>query len=221
MVNKSTICYKSLGSRAVEIIKSRIIEGKYPQGSRLTEEKLASDFGVSRACIREAIMALETEGLVQKVHNKYTEVVKFDKKSVEDILMLRYAVEALSAEICIKKAIVPLDRLEKQVRKIVSISGEKGHNIRKYLQADLDFHEIIVYSSQNRLAIKVWNSLKSQMKVLLFSAISDILDTFGRIDAKGHRKIIKAFIISDIHEVTTLLRKHIEGAMSNICKNME
>lgn len=216
-ITGNKIHYSSIGSLAVNVLRKWIIEGKCPPGMRLTEEKLANDFGVSRACIREALMTLEDEGLVRKIRNKYTEVKRFEEKDAEDVLMLRYAIETLSAEICIKKDIVPLGKLEEQVRKIAAITagGTKSkHNIRKYIEADLDFHEIIVYTSQNKLSVRAWNSLRNQMKVLLFLAINSSAANFESFGVKNHSSIVRAFASSDIKRVASLLREHIDSVLS-------
>jgi len=205
--------YKSLSNLALDFIRSRIIEGDWPQGSRLKEEDLARSLGVSRACIREAFVSLEAEGLVRKVPNKYTEVIRFEEEDVEDIVMLRCAIEVLSAETCIRKGTVPLKELKRQVQKIESITSETTQNIRGYVEADLDLHEIIVYGSRNRRAAGIWNGIKSQMKTLLFSVIRSNCVRFRLASVEDHNVIVRALASSDVEGVRSVLRKHIEGTL--------
>src|SRR5262245_1526124 len=55
---------KTVVDLAVEELRDRILRGRYPEGSPLRQDALASDLGVSRIPIREALRQLEVEGLV-------------------------------------------------------------------------------------------------------------------------------------------------------------
>lgn len=53
-------------TKAYEMIRDRILNGAYPGGMKLVEERLAEEIGVSRTPIREAIRRLEQEGLIKR-----------------------------------------------------------------------------------------------------------------------------------------------------------
>ncbi len=60
-----TISNQSLADQARDLIRQAIYEGKIGPEERLTIERLAADFGISRTPVREALKALETDGIVR------------------------------------------------------------------------------------------------------------------------------------------------------------
>ncbi len=74
-----------LSAKAAEVLRDKIIKGEFPQGQKLIEEELSGMLGVSRACIREAVMQLENEGLI--VRTQYGEYALLQKgiQSVQSV----------------------------------------------------------------------------------------------------------------------------------------
>jgi DNA-binding GntR family transcriptional regulator len=84
--------------RAYEEIRQAIVEGRYSAGQRLVEKNLAEEFQVSRTPVREALRALESEGLVVSLPNKGAVVRSLSAQDVYDIYDLRVRLESLAAE---------------------------------------------------------------------------------------------------------------------------
>ena len=85
-------------ARAYEEIRQAIVEGRYGAGQRLVEKNLAEEFQVSRTPVREALRALESEGLVVSLPNKGAVVRSLSAQDVYDIYDLRVRLESLAAE---------------------------------------------------------------------------------------------------------------------------
>lgn len=205
------LVYQSLGDRAADHIRNLIIRNQLPPGTRLSEESFASDMGVSRACVREAFMRLESEGLVRRLRNRYTEVVELTSKDVEEIVALRCAIETLCAETCIKNENIPVDDLLKQIEIIASKSKEDDFDAMALMEVDFDFHEIIIRESGNSRALNIWNHLKAQMKVLLFAALENKDNALKLKGAELHRSIVDALVARDQVKVISLIKEHIDG----------
>jgi DNA-binding GntR family transcriptional regulator len=84
--------------RAYQEIRQAIVEGRYGAGQRLVEKNLAEEFQVSRTPVREALRALESEGLVVSLPNKGAVVRSLSAQDVYDIYDLRVRLESLAAE---------------------------------------------------------------------------------------------------------------------------
>jgi DNA-binding GntR family transcriptional regulator len=84
--------------RAYEEIRQAIVEGRYHAGQRLVEKNLAEEFQVSRTPVREALRALESEGLILSLPNKGAVVRSLSTQDVYDIYDLRVRLESLAAE---------------------------------------------------------------------------------------------------------------------------
>lgn len=93
-----------LRERVLDELRGRILNGSYLPGERLTEERLADDFGVSRSPVREALRVIATEGLVRINPRRGAEVSTPDPESAEDLLQVRSRLEPLAARLAAQRA---------------------------------------------------------------------------------------------------------------------
>ena len=89
---------KSLGEEIYTILKERIIRWEYLPYQRLTEQSLCEEFNVSRSPVREALKALEENGLIVKESNVGYEVVQPNLKDVFEYYEFRLALELFLVE---------------------------------------------------------------------------------------------------------------------------
>jgi DNA-binding GntR family transcriptional regulator len=208
-VPKNKLNNQSLSAKAADFIRSQIIQGKFEQGSRIVEEDLSNSLGISRACIREALHSLEVEGLVRRIRNKHTEIVKFENKDMEEVFLIRISLELLCAEACISKRTVPIDELKYQLNRIKEATQPNERNYIKRVEEDIKFHELFINASQNTRAISFWKSIRSQMLTMFYSLPEKNPDLFDLQSANNHMIIIQAFEKGDIAEVSHILKEHI------------
>ena len=87
-------------TEVIDALRRRICSGELKPGTRLQEHGLAEEYGVSRPRVRDALLALQQRGLVQREKNRSAVVAKLDLKRVFEILELRENLEGL----CVKLA---------------------------------------------------------------------------------------------------------------------
>ena len=80
-------------------LRSKIVSGHFPQGSALAEPVLAEHFHTSRAPVREALIALEREGLVTFEKTGRTRVRTIGAKDLREIMEARAALESMAASL--------------------------------------------------------------------------------------------------------------------------
>lgn len=83
------------------VLRERIITGQYSPDQPLSQLLVAEDLGVSRTPVREAFRLLEQEGLVVAEHNKRFKVASFSPSDLEDLYMLRIAVESAALRVSV------------------------------------------------------------------------------------------------------------------------
>ncbi len=215
--DKASIDKTPLGKKAADIIRQRIIKGDYSQGSRLIEEELAGEFEISRVCIRDAFLILESEGMVKREHNKYTKVLKLKPKDIEDLFRLRLALELLSIEICINNNRFPSEKLKHCLKEL-----EKNDvNSLEYVETDLNFHEAIIASAQNTYVINIFKSIKYQLMTLLFSLYNMFQEDFSIKGSRQHHKIVEFLEKGDIKNAQDFLKDHIQNNLDYVIKLSE
>jgi DNA-binding GntR family transcriptional regulator len=90
---------QSLSEQVYEHIKRLILSGRIQGGERISEEKVARQFGVSRTPIREALRRLEEYGIIRVKPRSYAEVVGLDPAEAEQLSVVRAQLETLSVRL--------------------------------------------------------------------------------------------------------------------------
>lgn len=89
--------------RVYENLRRALLEGRYAPGDRLVERKLAAELGVSRTPVREALRALEQEGLVYHMPHSGAVVARLDSQEVQEIYRIRAVLEGLAARMAAER----------------------------------------------------------------------------------------------------------------------
>src|SRR2546426_12550534 len=82
---------------ATELIREAIVDGRLAPGQRLKEEELARELGISRTPVREALLVLQSEGLVAAEPNRGATVRAHDAADLDDLHQLRALLEGYAA----------------------------------------------------------------------------------------------------------------------------
>jgi DNA-binding GntR family transcriptional regulator len=85
--------HKTISAAIVEQLRDAVLGGTYPSGAQLRQDALAVSFGVSRIPVREALLQLEAEGLVQIFPHRGAVVTGLSQAEVDDVFALRGLLE--------------------------------------------------------------------------------------------------------------------------------
>jgi DNA-binding GntR family transcriptional regulator len=80
---------QTIASQALEVLRSQILRGHFPDGEALRQDALAKQLGVSRIPIREALRQLEAEGLVTFTPHRGAVVSKLSLEEIDEVFALR------------------------------------------------------------------------------------------------------------------------------------
>lgn len=154
--------YLPLRDVVFNTLRQAILRGELKPGERLMEIQLANKLGVSRTPIREAIRKLELEGLVLMIPRRGAEVAEITEKSLRDVLEVRRALEELSVKLACERI------TEEQIEELKVAAKEfervlKNGDVTAYAEADVKFHDIIYYATDNQRLIALLYNLREQM----------------------------------------------------------
>lgn len=196
----------SLSSKIFNVLREDILDGKYGQGDKLVEVKLAEELGVSRTPVREGLKQLELEGLVENIPNKGFVVKGISSQDVSDILTIRLAIEGIAVEWAIDR--MDKDDLEemKEICELMEFYTLK-EDVEKILELNTQFHEVIYKSTKSRYLNLILKDFQQYMKGIRKKS----LKSPGRLEsAMGeHKEILDAFIKKDKQKAKEVLYKHI------------
>lgn len=221
-----------------EALRKAILSGQLRAGERLpAETELARQFSVSRPTIREALSALESQGLISKVpgagggsfvqtvdHHALGQVVQesmhnllsLGSVSFNEVSLVRQYLEVPAA------ALAARNRTEEDLEELNSIIAEqRTRSVDDPMIADLDarFHIAIARMSGNRILASLVYALHSESEPVSYL---DLSPDVGRDTFSQHRAIVKAISAQDpaaaekaITEHLTYLREHLKGRMDH------
>ena len=153
-------------------LRQAILTGELKPGERLMEIHLANKLGVSRTPIREAIRKLELEGLVTMIPRRGAEVAQITEKSMNDVLEVRRALDALCVELaCERITQEDMGRLKQACEAFEA--AVRTRDVKKIARADVELHDIIVQATGNQRLVQLIHNLSEQMYRYRFEYIKD------------------------------------------------
>lgn len=198
-------------------LRQAILTGELKPGERLMEIHLANRLGVSRTPIREAIRKLELEGLVTMIPRRGAEVAQITEKSMNDVLEVRRAMDALCVELaCDRITGKELEDLRHACEYFES--AVKTRDVKKIAQADVALHDIIVQATGNDRLIQLVNNLSEQMYRYRFEYIKDV-SQHERLVAE-HRIIYQGIVNQDKETASQAAKLHIDNQKKAIIRQI-
>lgn len=160
----SPIRQRHLWEQIADELRAAILSGEMAPGTRLITAELAERWGVSRGPVREALMALENEGIVVSTRRHGTVVGTTSIVDLEEVLSVREAVETFAAvEVCNLGDEISQADLRKLGDLLKKIEAEKEQG--KYEAArnhDFDFHQALVDLAGNSRFSGIYRQMLSQ-----------------------------------------------------------
>lgn len=153
---------------AYEELRKRIVSGDFPMGSRLNEVHLASDLGVSRAPVREAVRRLSEEGLVVERPHQGAVVRELDAAALVDLYNVRAAIEPLAIRLATRRG-MDTRPLQALVARMAAAAQSGDYSL--VARHELDFHSVICNNSGNEILIAIFRGLEGL--VLMGLALDD------------------------------------------------
>lgn len=200
--------YLPLRDVVFNTLREAILKGDLKPGERLMELQLASQLGVSRTPIREAIRMLEQEGLAVTTPRKGAEVAKMTLKGMEDVLEIRAALDELASQLaCQRITEEQLARLANKKRDF-EISLKTG-NVKAIAEADVNFHDVIYEATGNPKLVTMLNNLREQIYRYRVEYLKNEANYPTLI--KEHEEVYQSILSRDAEAATLAIRVHVEN----------
>lgn len=202
----------SVESIVLQTLRDAITKGAFYPGQPIDEGAVAKELKVSRMPVRQAMSALEVEGLVTKVPRKGTFVTSLDENDIHEIYTTRIVLEELAIVEAIKRYTdEDFDKLDRNTE----MKLEQMESYGDFLEIDKEFHNLLYSpSGWNRLT-RMINQLRNNTAMYRW-----IMAEFPkeRIEQSilDHKAILDACKKRDVAESTKLLRLHTEKTILKI-----
>ncbi|MBP2032652.1 DNA-binding GntR family transcriptional regulator [Clostridium algifaecis] len=192
---------------AYRVLKDNIMSLELKPGQSISETELAQELGISRTPIREVLMKLKEEHLIEVKPQIGTYVSLIDRRLVEEAFFMRYHLEKEAMKLaCTKFPEDKLIELEKSLMSQRLIAGKQKREI-EFHKLDIEFHGII-FSGVN--LEEVWNGiLKISTHYNRLRLIAEIKYS-NSITIEQHEKFVEVIKNNDFENAQSLVTDHLE-----------
>ena len=196
----------NLRAKAYNVLKNKIILFQLKPGDKIFEQDIAESLKTSRTPVREALLMLESEGLVTN-HERLGYIVrKLSAREVEEYLSLRETLELFAAPMIIKSITPPeLSSLEDNLRRAAECVGQK--NLSVIVTCENEFHDILYNSVRSGIFCETISHLVDKYRWL--RAISLKAPGAAQDSINGHKAMFKAIKKRDVSALKKLIHLHI------------
>ncbi|HEY8710646.1 MAG TPA: GntR family transcriptional regulator [Burkholderiaceae bacterium] len=199
---------KRLNSEAIVVtaLKRDIAQGTLAPGTPLLQDELAARFRMSRVPIRDAIKALEAEGMVEVLPNRTAMVVDHSRADIEEIFSMRAMLEC---DLLRRASALASAADHEAVSEIVAML-DAVRTGERFAQLDRELHEALYTPAFRPRQQEIVNRLGQQ--VARFYASSLELQGYFNECQGGHHEIVSAFLKRDSNGAVKALASHLRAA---------
>ena len=186
-------------------IRQSIVAGRIPPGTRLVEEELADQFGVSRSPVREALRHLEYDGLAQRLRRGMLVAVPFGEAEREDIHRIRVEMDRLAARLAVQRARPEdWDPAREAVAKLGAALADRSSPSAVSL-AHLEVHAAINWVAFGR---RLGGMMTRNLGIYLGLADMDYVQQSGYDPVEQHLELIDELASGDEPRALAAMDKH-------------
>jgi DNA-binding GntR family transcriptional regulator len=197
---------KSLTELAEDSIRQLIVSGAFALGEQLSEASLAAQLGISKTPVREALLRLRADGLIDIQPQRGTFVFSLTPEQVDDICRFRELIEvaALGAGMQARRPQL-VRELEANVQRMAE--AQAAADWRAIPLLDQAFHEVIVEQGGNAYLAQAYELVASKIRALR-SRLPDENDRVGHCQ-ENHAAIVRLIRKGDVARAQQALALHI------------
>lgn len=199
---------ESLADMAQRELRNAIIDGRLKLGDQLSEVRLSRMLGVSKTPVREALMQLRREGLVQIDPQRGTSIFRIKSAEIEQIAAFRKLLELSAARTIFAAGRDAACRAMGDVIAAMDAALAKG-DFLAYRRLDADLHMVIIEGAGNPYIVAAYGLISAKVGALRTRAHDDV-HVVDRSLAT-HRRLYELLVAGDEAAFCDLLGYHIEN----------
>ena len=199
-------------------IRDGILKGIYPAGSKLDQQTLANELGVSLIPVRESLRQLEAEGLVRIYPHRGAFVTELSLDELKEIYLIREVLEGLATELAVPNlsphTLEQLDHLIEQMEQATT-----AQDFEKLLELNQTFHFLIYEAAHKPLLLQMITSLWDRST--LYRRLYTYLPERAPQALAEHKEILAACKKGDAKSASQAVRNNVRQTVKGIMAKLE
>jgi len=199
-----------------KLIREAILNGEYQQGDRIPEEEISRKLGVSRTPVREAILILQQENLLE-VRPRYGVFVRsFSNEELIDLIQVTVVNHGLAAYLAAQRI---TDKQINQLRKLVrELEESKNLDWKTFRNNDRKFHSTIIKISNSPALSNILENQNSQIILARFYPVT--YPERANRSTEEHKEIVECLARRDPNSADKTMRNHINSALQDFVEKV-
>ncbi|MFB7269110.1 GntR family transcriptional regulator [Streptomyces sp. NPDC056244] len=197
---------RNLREEIIETLRAAVISGQLRPGVVYSAPSLAEQFGVSSTPVREAMLDLVREGLVEAVRNKGFRVTELSEQDLDDITHLRALIEIPTVRRIAEAGVDPavIERLRPLAAGIEDAA--RRQDLIAHVTIDMEFHLTLLGLTGNSYLVETVRSLRSRSRIYGLS----ILAAHDQLvpSSHEHAELLDLIEAGDADGAEELMRRH-------------
>jgi len=187
-------------------IAEQLWKGVYSFGDDLNEAQLATELGVSRTPLREGLVMLASEGLIEALPNRGFHVPNVDANAVAEIYLVLGSLECLA----VQTATGDLQRFATDLERINQRVSKPGASKQARNKADVDWHERLISNCGNETLYRELRSLRARSRSIDGALLRGLANAEG--SGSEHAEIASLISTGDLQAAAIKVNEHwVEG----------
>lgn len=199
---------QSLRAKVTDALRLAVISGEMVPGRLYSAPMLATQLGVSSTPVREAMLDLVKEGLVEAIRNKGFLVTNLSQDDRAELTELRCLIEVPTiGKIARTASTASVEALRPLAEAIIEVADES--NFTEFVQLDRQFHLDLLALAGNRFLVDCVGEMRSRSRLAFLREGQD-MSLLTRA-AREHIQLIDLLVARDAGRAEALIREHIVG----------
>lgn len=213
-----------LAERAYMHIKTLLMEGRHVSGEWLPIETIASELGMSRQPVMDAIKRLSSEGFIEIVPQVGSRVRRYDANEISDFYQLFANCEGLVAELAAARAtptdITRLRLLSHQISELFKLPGDEAEQNRLYRVLNRQLHAELRRITGSPAMCELVEMLGDRSDFYIAGASEPVFSA-GLVEAHSeHERLIHAIEAGDEKLARAMMEAHIRGTARRLAQRL-
>ncbi|WP_171163638.1 GntR family transcriptional regulator [Streptomyces sp. I05A-00742] len=195
-----------LRDQVAHALRAALISGELRPGEVYSAPGLAEEFGISATPVREAMLDLAREGLVEPVRNKGFRVTEVNERDLDQYTEIRTLIEVpMVGRITGTAAREDLEALRPVAEEIVRAARE--HDLIGYLEADRRFHLTLLGLSGNERLVETVSDLRKRSRLYGLTALDERDELIP--SAEEHLELLDLMLAGDAEGAEQCMGRHL------------
>lgn len=193
--------------KALHFLRETVLADPAVEGTFLNEVELAGRVGVSRTPVREALLLLVADGLIEMIPGRGAYVPPLTARQIRELMELRGVLERHCAARALAEDTVPFSTLRRVLAEQDELA-EDGEDATAFIDRDMVFHQALVDAGGNALLSRTYAGLRVRQRRLGVAALYRSA-TRQRAVCHEHERIITALAEDDPSAALAAIDEHL------------